>query len=92
MLIAQVDGDYRELLRDVFMATLVDAATRMGKTPPEGDNGLEFRIEKQPKDGLLALFIAAFGYETTVEWDGTLADAVKEVVDAAVTRAFDFDR
>jgi hypothetical protein len=91
LLIARVDGDYAALLREVFIATLTDAAARMGKTPPSRDD-IDVRIQRHPEDGALALLVAAFGYETIVEWDGTLAAAVKEVVDTAVTRAFDFDK
>lgn len=91
MLIAPVQSDHFDLLRKVFVATLHDAAARMGKGPP-ADDEVDLRIEKRSEDGWLALVISVFGYETTVEWDGTLGDAVKQIVDTAATRAFDFDR
>ncbi len=89
-IIAAVEGEHFELLRQVFISTITDAATRMGKTPPARDT-VDVVITSRPEDGWLWIVIAAFGGETSIEWDGTLADAIKDVVDTAVTRAFDFD-
>jgi len=75
------------LLFDIFCRVLIE---KLGREEFDRHSFDAISIDRcECSDGLFLRVTTGVGYEASVEWDGSIGDAIKEVVDIATTLSFD---